>query len=677
MNAAANTALKIGRKLGWLAIPVFLNADGKWIPLQPYGHLKDEPFTMELWKEWWGEHLARDDDIGLGVIWPRDVVAIEADSEEATTRLTAEAVAWPATPAFTSARGPHYLFRGELNGHDPEPWDKVEVLGRPAKALMTLPPTAGKAWLPGRDLFELELARLPEGLPMRDVSATSSAPRELSPRVALNREARQLVQAYGDEALPLLEEWNAENAHADDEDVKTAFEKALQVEMDWLERRGAEAGANTKHLGRDEWVELARAAVKAGGLRFGPGGALYVYDGGVHKHGGDRWLNHFVLQALDTDFTTHRANQVRAVVKAANPADDIQPDDWRTDELNVANGRITWDREDVVLEPHTPDHPSLIQLPVTWEPSGTCPLFDEFLETVLPDEESIAFMWEWIGYLLIPTTKYQVALLLHGPGSTGKSTLLKVVEALLGHRNVSNRSLRELADDRFATASLFGKLANVNADLDALAPKTSNVFKAITGGDAIEVQRKFENAFRFESVARLMFSANEVPGTVDTSSGYFRRWLLLPMKHVITDVDPLFVMRLTEERELRGVLRHAVDGLRRLEARGGFEVPAIMQAELEAYRRRADTVKAFVDEECEIGPNTRTLRSEVYEAYDRWCHNNGRRPVASARFFERAEELHELIEDHRMNHGRYEDGITLRAEVWQANPPVQAPAWSS
>jgi putative DNA primase/helicase len=52
-----------------------------------------------------------------------------------------------------------------------------------------------------------------------------------------------------------------------------------------------------------------------------------------------------------------------------------------------------------------------------------------------------------------------------GSGDNGKSVFLKLLKMFLGSENVSHASLQELSDDRFAAADMYGKLANICADL--------------------------------------------------------------------------------------------------------------------------------------------------------------------------------------------------------------------
>ena len=56
------------------------------------------------------------------------------------------------------------------------------------------------------------------------------------------------------------------------------------------------------------------------------------------------------------------------------------------------------------------------------------------------------------------------AVILVGEKSNGKSTFLHVVKNMLGDKNIASLDLKELGD-RFKTAELFGKLANIGDDI--------------------------------------------------------------------------------------------------------------------------------------------------------------------------------------------------------------------
>jgi putative DNA primase/helicase len=96
-------------------------------------------------------------------------------------------------------------------------------------------------------------------------------------------------------------------------------------------------------------------------------------------------------------------------------------------------------------------------------------------ETLNPDD--IPLLQQVCGEALFRKYKHRQGVMLFGPGANGKSVILKVLNKLLGVENVSNRSLQELANDRFVTADLIGMFANIYADLDARALNHTGIFK--------------------------------------------------------------------------------------------------------------------------------------------------------------------------------------------------------
>ena len=193
------------------------------------------------------------------------------------------------------------------------------------------------------------------------------------------------------------------------------------------------------------------------------------------------------------------------------------------------------------------------------------PRTDQFLAEVFP-ADAVAIAKEVLGYALYAGNPYRKAVLLLGSGGNGKSKYLAIVSALLGAANVASVPVQVFGENRFASAELFGKLANVAGDLDARAIKRSDVFKMITGGDPIMAERKNCHPFSFVSFALPLFSANEPPISSDQTQAWFDRWLILPMERRIEGTslcDPFLEAKLTTSDELAGALVLAVDGLRR------------------------------------------------------------------------------------------------------------------
>jgi putative DNA primase/helicase len=207
--------------------------------------------------------------------------------------------------------------------------------------------------------------------------------------------------------------------------------------------------------------------------------------------------------------------------------------------------------------------------------------------------------------------------------------------------------------------SPLGRMYPSLGDLDSRALRRSDLFKTLTGGtDAVMAERKYEHPFTFVPFAALIFSANEAPASSDQSDAYFDRWVILPFDRRFegADVDPHLLDKVTTREELEGLLVQAVSGLMDLAERGRFDLPASVQAAIEEYRSKIDTVATFADEACEVSPDYSVTRAALYEGCRDWCHRNGRMPVAQQTFAPRVRQL---------LYGRAEEGWTHSTRVWK------------
>ena len=73
---------------------------------------------------------------------------------------------------------------------------------------------------------------------------------------------------------------------------------------------------------------------------------------------------------------------------------------------------------------------------------------NQILEGRETKEEIIWFLQEFIGWLFIPSTQYEKALLVYGNGANGKGVLLEVIRDLLGVDNCISIGMHEINRDQ-------------------------------------------------------------------------------------------------------------------------------------------------------------------------------------------------------------------------------------
>lgn len=346
---------------------------------------------------------------------------------------------------------------------------------------------------------------------------------------------------------------------------------------------------------------------------------MFYYDAGVYRPGAERLISEFTQEVLDCDATTHFVSEVIGHVERSTYMErsifDINP-------FFIALDNGVLDIKNMIIHKHSPKFYFLFKLPIKYNSHADCPKFKQFLKEILWPED-IPVVQELFGYCLYRRYNIHKAFLFYGDGANGKSTLLNVLRTFLGVHNVASVSMQNL-DSRFTLSTLYGKLANIYADLPRKAMYSTGMFKMLTGEDLIMTDVKFKNPFSFLNTAKMIFSCNQVPESMDESFAYFRRWILInfPNKFVGERADPNIHEKLTTEQEMSGILNWAIDGLKRLLARGDFSYGRSTQEVWELYEKLSSPVAAFVRECLEFESTAWITKDELYNKFVKYCEKN-------------------------------------------------------
>ncbi len=379
--------------------------------------------------------------------------------------------------------------------------------------------------------------------------------------------------------------------------------------------------------------ELADEILRTDHFAKDAGGLLYVFTGGCYRPHGEERIARQVKRLLEQNgdtarWSSHRAREVAEYLRVD------APDLWERPPLNVMNlTNGLFDIPTGVLSPHSPGHLSPVQLPVAFDPSAICPLWESFTARVLPSDcQTMPF--EIVASAMRGEIGDQTAVLLVGSGLNGKSVQLDAVGAFLGRENVSTLALQRLEADKFAVVRLLGKLANVCADLPSDALAGTSTFKALTGGDRMTAERKFQGSFEFSPFARLIFSTNHYPSSDDATHAFFRRWHVIPFDAVLDPREriPNLAARMTTPGELSGVLNRALSVLTGMVQRGGFTQSESTQAALMEFREMTDPLAAWLDRFTVLSPDGMASRKDLGIAYNATSDAAGR-PLMSPKAF--------------------------------------------
>ena len=358
--------------------------------------------------------------------------------------------------------------------------------------------------------------------------------------------------------------------------------------------------------------------------------ALRVYKSGVFRQDQTRVTAREIHNLLGDAVTSHHVNNVLSLLKDATTARTPR----HTDYINLTNGRFcinAWELLD-----HSPDYPSVVQLPVEYNPNAKCPEFDTWLSDILPNEDDRFLLHQLFGYSMLQDVRFGKIAVLYGPTHTGKSTCLDLLRAFLGKENVSSKTLHALdnEENRFSRVGLNGKLANISADLSSRYLAGDSQVKQIATGDVMDVEDKNVKSFSFHPYATLWSSCNELPLSHDRSDAWYERLIILPFtqQHTGKAADRKLLERITTPEELSGLLNHAIAGLQMLLSENAFKETDATRTMLEAYRLDNDHVAAFLTEEYKLTTQNYVDEKGLYDHYETWCNDAGIKKLTKAKF---------------------------------------------
>ena len=301
--------------------------------------------------------------------------------------------------------------------------------------------------------------------------------------------------------------------------------------------------------------------------------------------------------------------------------------------LNVLNGTV--DLRTGQLHPHRREDLLTKLAPVAFHPDAECPAFLAFLERVVPDETVRRFLQRAIGYSLTGDTSEQCLCFLHGRGANGKSTLLAILQEILGDyaRQAAPELLTHKSRDRHPTelADLFGARLVTSVEVDEGKRLAETLVKQMTGGDWMKARFMRGDFFEWTPTHKLFLAANHRPVIRGTDYAIWRRIHLVPFEVTIPkeERDPQLPTKLLAEAS--GILAWAVRGCLEWQ-RGGLGVPKVVEDATAAYRAEQDVLADFLTECCILDPQASVTSKQLYKAYGEWCEQGGERPISKTAF---------------------------------------------
>ena len=269
-----------------------------------------------------------------------------------------------------------------------------------------------------------------------------------------------------------------------------------------------------------------------------------------------------------------------------------------------------------------------------------CPEWLAFLERAFPgDPDAHALIEEALGLSMTEDVSLQKGFLLVGYRRSGKGTILKLLEALIGSSAYATvdfntwfkteNSQEGLIDKRAIVVPDLrlpqGKWYGQNYDAGGLDQKSVERLLKITAGDTVDVPCKWQGKpWRGVLVGKSWIASNKVPNFNDATllTRYVKLWF--GQSYADREDIELGAKLLAE---LPGIAGRCIQAYARLRARKRFIQPA-SSARLETdARHQSDPFTQWVEEALVADDNGQVKIRAAFSRFELWCETHGHRDL--------------------------------------------------
>ena len=355
---------------------------------------------------------------------------------------------------------------------------------------------------------------------------------------------------------------------------------------------------------------------------------LHLYEDGIYVTGQDK-IESKMIEVVPS-LNRAKRSEVYAYINL------LIRKNLRTLDANlIAFKNGVYNIEDDSFTEFSPDYIITNKINWNYNPSAKSELAETTLKKFACNDENIeTLLKEVIGYCFYRYNELGKAFILTGDKSNGKSTFLDMISSLLGQENISSLDLAELGE-RFKTAELFGKLANIGDDIKGDFIPDLAIFKKLVTGDRVNAERKGQDPFEFNNYSKMLFSANKIPRVKDETGAVLRRLIIVPFNAKFDknskDYDPYIKYKLRSDEVMEYLIMEGLKGLKNVLKNKGFTISEKIEIELQEFDEMNNPILMFIRDNDENDIKNHTT-NEVYLNYTEYCRESGLNPLGKIEF---------------------------------------------
>lgn len=371
-------------------------------------------------------------------------------------------------------------------------------------------------------------------------------------------------------------------------------------------------------------------------------GKLHIYRNGIYENG-DEQIEAAMIEHIPNLSRSKRQevlSYLSLLVSKESGVADANLIAFKNGVLNIADDSFT---------DFSPEYVITNKIPHNYNPNAKSDLLESVMRKLAYGDKNVyKLLYQSIGYCFYRRNELRKSFFLLGEKRNGKSTFLDMVGTLLGEDNTANLDLCEIGD-RFRTAELTGKLANIGDDINDEWVSNTAIFKKVVSGDTVTAERKGKDPFKLRSFAKFFFSANSLPrlGRGKDSSAVFDRLVVIPFDAKFTkddaDYDPFIKYKLRSEEVMEALIAKAVPALREVLIDQEFATCERVKQNIDEFEKSNNPILEFYEELDECDYINEPVKA-VYQKYNSFCLSNNLQAMSAIEFKKQMKKQFDLVE---------------------------------
>jgi putative DNA primase/helicase len=317
--------------------------------------------------------------------------------------------------------------------------------------------------------------------------------------------------------------------------------------------------------------------------------------------------------------------------------------------INVQNG--IFDLDTMKLRDRTENDYNRFVCNFNYDPKAKCPIWEEIMMTILPDEEQRRYIQIFFGYCLSGYIKEEKFMIFTGKGGNGKSTLIvTIADMLSGYSKLaatetfttdhSNNDVRRAGFEgaRYVYCEEIKKYYTLNTEF---------IKTFASYGSLISARHMRGEPYEYTNTSKFVVSSNFPPQLKDTGDSIRRRLVIVPFKCDVLKTDLI-----KYKSNLDALLKNEYSGIFNWLLKGymmwkeeGLILPESLIAYQSEYIDSNEILSEFIFDMIVIQDSQQKLdqvdtrkevrKSDVYAAYRKWCiYKNEDKPLQKHMFYE-------------------------------------------